>query len=73
VIANKGGVDHLNALVRERARKRVEQRLADACLRPPAEAVINASLESVSLGHVDPARAGANAQPFKSRLLSQLA
>ena len=56
--ANNGGVNHLKALLSERARKGLQQRLENAHLRPPAEAAINAVPASISLGHVDPARAG---------------
>jgi hypothetical protein len=40
VSANNGGVDHLQALLGERARKGLQQRLEDARPSPAAEAAI---------------------------------
>jgi len=59
VSTNDGGVDHLDALFRERARKGLKQGLEDAGLSPPAEAAVDAVPAAIPLGHIDPARAGA--------------
>ena len=58
--ANNGGVDQLQTLFSQRSRKSLKQRLEDADLSPAAEAAIDSVPAAVSLGHIDPACAGAH-------------